>query len=59
MIKGDSVELVSARSLIDYFSKHFKPTYTKDRPLLLARKEKIKRILKKWGINEEMNDVDL
>lgn len=59
MIRGDSVEMIAARSLIDYFSKHFKPTYTKDRPLLLARKERIKKVLKKWGIHSEMNDTDL
>ena len=58
-MKGDAYEELAVQIIIDYFSKHFNKNYRKKFPQHEQRREKIIKILERWGINSESSQDEI
>ena len=58
-MNGIAYENLAVQVIIDYFSKHFNVNYRKKWPQHEERREKIVKILERWGINSESSQDEI
>ena len=56
-MNGNAYETMAVHVIIDYFGKHFDKKYMKKFPEKEPRKQKIIKILEKWEIDPDQEDV--
>ena len=56
-MNGNAYETMAVHCIIDYFGKHFDKKYMKKFPEKEPRKQKIIKILEKWEIDLDQEDV--